>query len=226
MSEWWTYRPSDFLMFSPRVYWRLFESLNAAWWPAQPFLVAAALGWLGLRWRDARGRPEAGLRAAAVFLAACWVLVAWAFMLERFAPVNWPARAYAVLFALQALALLATAIGAGLRSDTGGPRRRAAVALALWALLGHPLLAMVSGRPWQQAEVFGFAPDPTAIGTLAFLLVLRAPSGASRWWFRALWVIPLAWCGVSGLTLATMGSSQAWVLLAAAVLAAAASARR
>ena len=25
MQEWWTYRPADFLLFSPRTYWRLFE---------------------------------------------------------------------------------------------------------------------------------------------------------------------------------------------------------
>ena len=25
MSEWWTYRPEDFLLFSPRVYWRMFD---------------------------------------------------------------------------------------------------------------------------------------------------------------------------------------------------------
>ena len=41
MSEWWTYRPSDFLMFAPRTYWRLFELHNEAWWPAQPLLVLA-----------------------------------------------------------------------------------------------------------------------------------------------------------------------------------------
>ena len=42
MSEWWTYSLSDFLMFSPRTYYRLFELYNAAIWPAQ--LVAIALG--------------------------------------------------------------------------------------------------------------------------------------------------------------------------------------
>ena len=39
MSEWWTYRPEDFLLFSPRVYWRMFELHNAALWPLQ-LLVA------------------------------------------------------------------------------------------------------------------------------------------------------------------------------------------
>ena len=35
MPEWWTYSLSDFLMFSPRTYYRLFELHNAAIWPAQ-----------------------------------------------------------------------------------------------------------------------------------------------------------------------------------------------
>ena len=29
----WSYRLSDFLLFSPRVYWRMFELHNAALWP-------------------------------------------------------------------------------------------------------------------------------------------------------------------------------------------------
>ena len=33
MSEWWTYRAEDFLLFSPRVYWRMFELHNTALWP-------------------------------------------------------------------------------------------------------------------------------------------------------------------------------------------------
>ena len=39
MSEWWTYRLSDFLMFSPRTYYRLFELYNAEVWPGH---------WVGL----------------------------------------------------------------------------------------------------------------------------------------------------------------------------------
>src|SRR5262245_64197596 len=42
MPEWWTYSLSDFLMFSPRTYYRQFELLNAEVWPAQ--VVALALG--------------------------------------------------------------------------------------------------------------------------------------------------------------------------------------
>ena len=55
MSEWWTYTLSDFLLFSPRTYYRLFELYNDEIWPAQ---IAGA----GAR----RGDPRAaGARRAA-----------------------------------------------------------------------------------------------------------------------------------------------------------------
>src|SRR5262245_61678104 len=82
MSEWWSYRPSDFLMFSPRIYWRLFGSINEAFWPAQPALIALGLAWL------ARARAQ---RLAAGALAIASVVVAWAFLWQRFTPINWPA---------------------------------------------------------------------------------------------------------------------------------------
>jgi len=227
-STWWTYRPSDFLMFSPRIYWRLFQSLNEAWWPAQPVLLAAGLSWIGcigLQGSKARAHLGGALRGAAVFLAACWAVVAWAFLLQRFAPINWVATGFAAAFVLQAFALVMLALVGGVRGQASAVRWRAGIALGLWAVLGHPLLSRAFGRPWQQAEVFGLAPDPTAIGSLAFLLLVSANAVTVRWLLRALWFVPLAWCALSAATLATMGSAQAWIVLAAALLALAASIR-
>lgn len=224
MSEWWTYRPSDFLMFSPRIYWRLFESINAAWWPLQAVLVAAGLAWLALTSRATPARSARGASTAAVVLAGSWLLTAWAFLLERFAPINWPAAGYAVVFVVQGLGLLALAIAGG-----GGLQQRAAtapgtplaLAIGLWALLGHPLLAPLAGRPWTQAQVFGLAPDPTAIATLAFLLRVDPATYAARAVWRALRWIPVAWCVLSGVTLATMGEHlETAVMLIAPVAAA------
>ena len=42
MAEWWTYSLSDFLLFAPRTYYRLFELTNEALWPAH--IAALALG--------------------------------------------------------------------------------------------------------------------------------------------------------------------------------------
>lgn len=226
MSAWWTYRPADFLMFSPRIYWRLFETMNEAAWPAQALLVAAGLAWLGLIRRRPRAQGRAAVRGAAALLAGCWALVTWGFMLARFAPINPVAGGFAVLFALQGLGLLAAAAFGGSIAGHRGARRLSAMALGAWALLGHPLLGAAFGRPWQQAEVFGLAPDPTAIGTLAFLLLIEADGIRTRWLLRSLWITPLAWLATSAATLATMDSAQAWVVLAAAALAGAAGLRR
>lgn len=218
MTEWWTYRPSDFLMFSPRIYWRLFQSINQAWWPAQLLLVGAPLAWIAARtqrrlaWADRIALP-------AIFLAGCWSLVAWAFLHQRFAPINWIADTYAVAFAVAALGLLALAAGARLQTLDGGARARIATGLVLWALVAHPLLAVLSGRPWQQAEVVGLAPDPTALATLGFLLVVRPYRGAARWLRWLLCGSAVGWCLISGATLATMESPQAAVPLATVLLA-------
>ena len=63
------------------------------------------------------------------------------------------------------------------------------------------------------AEVFGMAPDPTALFTLGLLLAL--PLRRVGW----LLVIPLVWCATSGATLWAMASPEFWVAPLAGVLA-------
>jgi hypothetical protein len=214
-SEWWTYSLSDFLLFSSRTYYRLFELQNAALWPAQ---IAGLFGGAAAAALLRRGgRARSGI--AAVLLAAAWGWVAWGYFHGRYAAINLVADGYAAAFALQAaLLLLAAALGTLAR-----PARGAAGAIGLGlvacALAGWPLIAPLAGRPWRQAEVFGLAPDPTAIATLGALL-LASPR---RWWLLA---IPAAWCLVTGATLWTMGSPEAWLAPAAAAVALAAAARR
>ena len=232
MTEWWTYRPSDFLLFSPRTYYRLFELYNAAVWPAHLLALGLALVlWLALL----QGRAWAP-RAACALLAAAWLWVAWAFHLQRYAPINWAATWFAAAFALQGVLLAAAAVAhTGTRVVVQrGPARTLGLALLLVALVLPPALGVLLGRPWQQAEVFGLAPDPTALGTLGVLLLLltppRAATGAAaprrpaRAW--RLWPIPLLWCAVTGATLATMQAADAALLPAAALLAVAGAAWR
>ena len=213
MSEWWTYRPSDFLLFSARTYYRLFELLNAGLWPAHLLTVGLGLAlWVALLRRRAWAP-----RAACGLLGVAWLWVAWAFHWQRFSSINWVATWYAAAFAVEGLLVLAFAwFGASLcRSVQPGPRRAVGLGLLLAALLLHPALAAIVGRPWRQAEVFGLAPDPTALATLGLLLLLL-PSRCSRW---LLWPIPLLWCSISGMTLATMGAREAWLMPLAALLA-------
>ncbi|MEO5695584.1 MAG: DUF6064 family protein [Burkholderiaceae bacterium] len=223
MSEWWSYRPADFLLFSSDTYRRLFELYNAAIWPAA-HLLAIAVG-LALVAIALRG-PAWAASAVCALLAAGWLWVAWAFHWQRYVTINWAASGFAVAFAAEALLLLACGAFAR-RLRLRSPRGRAGrvgLGLLLWALLVEPALGPALGRPWLQAELFGLAPDPTAVGTLGLLVMLRGvdavgqPSRAPIYTWL-LWPIPLLWCGLSGLTLTAMQAPDAWLLPAAALLA-------
>jgi Family of unknown function (DUF6064) len=209
MVEWWTYSLSDFLLFSPGTYYRLFELFNVAIWPAQ--ILALAVGAV-IVWLMRAGGAWAG-RLVAALLAACWLWVAWAFLLLRYDTINWAARYFAIGFAVEALLLTWTGIVRnGLHFRRGAdPFARAGIGLFVFALLVQPLLGPLLGRPWLQAEIFGIAPDPTVVASLAVLVAAR----------RAHWellVLPLLWCAISGVTLWTMQSPEAWMLPATAVL--------
>lgn len=194
MSEWASYTLSDFLMFSARTYFRLIELYNLAVWPLH--LLAGVMG-MALIFLARRADERSG-RIAGAILGLSWIWVAWAFHVERYATINSAAPYFAAGFAIQGLML----IWSGRVQATDG---RAGLGLLFAALSGYPLLALVSERPWQQAEMFGIAPDPTAAVTLVLLaLCPRAP-----WW---LWPAPLLWSAVSGATLWTMDVAHAWVL--------------
>ncbi|HEX6137139.1 MAG TPA: DUF6064 family protein [Casimicrobiaceae bacterium] len=188
MSEWWTYRPSSFLPFSPRTWFRLHELYNGEIWPLQ--LVALALG-AAILVLAMRGGTGSGRWIAAI-LAACWTFVAWAFHYRHYATINWAASYFAVAFAIEALLLAWIGVVRGaLAFAPQTAVQRAGVLLAAFALLAEPAIGPLLGRSWSQTEVFGTAPDPTAVATMGVLLA------ADRLCWPLL-VVPLLWCAVSG----------------------------
>jgi len=210
MSEWWTYTLSDFLLFSPRVYYRLFELHNRALWPAHLLTAALGLAILLMLLRPVRGRE----RIIPALLGALWIWIAWAFFGERYATINWAAAYVVPVFVLEGLLLIG--VGAWGRLAFAGVRNGpglAGIGLFALALAGYPLLAAAMGRPWAAAEVLGIAPDPTAVATLA---VLALAHGKVRRW---LMIIPLLWCAVTGATLWAMEAGDALVAPAAALAA-------
>jgi hypothetical protein len=204
MSEWWTYRLEDFLLFSPRVYWRMFELQNAQYWPLHLLMLALGGVILFLAFRQPRRHD----RLIGLILAALWVFVGWSFLWQRYMAINWAIVYVAPMFAVQALLIAATS---GMtvfgRQDIAG---RAGLLIAAFGLVFYPLLPALFGRPWTNAEVFGIAPDPTAIATLGFLLA------ASGRMVLLLFPVPLIWLLLSGVTLDTMGDRQSLLPLLAA----------
>lgn len=207
-SEWWTYSLRDLLLFSSRTYYRLFELYNAAIWPAQ----VAALG-LGLAVLALLRRPSAArARAIAAILAGCWLWVAIAFHAHRYAKINSAAISFAAAFGLEAALLIWIGVLRGRLSfeRTAG---RAGFWIFFFALAIEPILGPLLGRGWRQVELFGVAPDPTAVATLGILLLA---SGRGRW---SLLAVPAIWCVISGATLLAMKAPDAWIPPLAAVLA-------
>lgn len=203
MTEWWTYSLSDFILFSPRTYYRLLERHNVALWPGH----ILALG-LGLVVAGLLRRPTAShQRVVSALLAVLWAWVAWAFFWNRYATINWAAVYIVPLFAVEVLLLIWIGV-VHQRLSWVAKRDAAGVigpTLFIVGLALYPALAPLLGRPWQQAEVFGVAPDPTAIATLGLLLLAQ---GRPRWELMA---VPVIWCVLSGATLWALGSPEAWI---------------
>jgi Family of unknown function (DUF6064) len=192
MSEWWTYRLDDFLMFAPRTYWRLIELYNRDLWPLQLLTLSVGAVLVGL----AGSRNPRAPRAVLAGLALAWLLVAWAFHWQRYATINWGARSLAMAFLLQALLLLGAAVGMrGHAREARVMARPAGLLLAAAAVLLYPLIGIGAGRAIAQAEVFGLMPEPTALATVGLLLAV-AP-----WRHAWLLVIPLLSLVVGALTL-------------------------
>lgn len=210
MSEWWTYGLRDLLLFSPQTYYRQFELHNAEWWPLP--MLTQLLGLALPFWLRRAGKQASRLAMAA--LALCWLWVAWAFHWQRYAAINLAGGYFALAFALEALLLLWMAIKrSDMPAQPSGLRRTAGMALSLYVPLLHPLAGILQGRSLVQAEVFGMAPDPTALATLGALLL----AAGSRFWLLA--TIPLLWCFLSGATLWAMESPDFFVVPMLALLA-------
>lgn len=213
MSEWWTYELSNFLLFSPRTYDRLLESYNHTVWP---WHLMALLSGFAVLLLAARERSRRDSLVLVSILALAWAWVGWAFLLERYAPINWAARWAALAFAVQAALLVATELARKEETKTA-PRfaRVGGLLVSAFAIGALPLLERALGRPWTQVEVFAIFPDATALATLGILVARRRVD-------VHLVVIPFLWCLAGAATLAALGRPDAVALVSAALLAIAA----
>ena len=210
MSEWWTYKLSDFQLFSEQTYYRLFELYNTGIWPMQILaLLAGVFISVLLYWKP----PWHG-RAIAAILSACWLWVAWAYHWQHYATINWAARYFAAGFAIQAALFIWIGVicNCMVTSEFKLFSHRVGLVVFLFALVVYPCLAPLTGRLWQQTEVFGIAPDPTSVASLGILLL-----AAGRVYWEIL-IIPLIWCAIGGAILWQMSSPEALVLLLAGFL--------
>lgn len=213
MQDWSSYTLSDFLLFSPRVYERMFVLLNQDIWPAQLLFLAAGIAILVGIVRGHPLAPRLGLAA----LALGWMLVASVFFGGRYEQINWLGSYIAPIAVLQGASLLAFAVFAGERLQCGRirplPASMVASAVLLLGLVAYPLVEAAFGRHLAGTQIVFISPDPTAVATLGLAALLRSHL---RW---PLMVVPVAWCAFTGLTLWTLGRADFFVAPVAAVLA-------
>ena len=185
MSEWWTYRPSDFLLFSSQAYYRLFELYNSDIWPMQLLAIAFGIAILALILR----KPPWQGRAVTAILASFWIWIAWFYHIKHYSTINWAATYFAIGFAIQAALLLW--IGVFRARLVFFPANRtlnlAGISIYVFALLALPTISPLFGRQWTQAEILGICPDPTVIATLGLQLLT---TGRTFW---ELLFIPILW---------------------------------
>lgn len=207
MSEWWDYGLADLLLFSPRVYYRLFEIMNTTWWLVVVSALVAGVIASGLALRHG----FRGNRVILVLLALVWAWCGYGFLWQYYRPINWAIPYLLPGFALQVVLFAIFAarplpLRFGWRGDFSS---YVGVTLVACALIAFPFVGLIEGRDLLQAELFGSAADPTALGTLGFVLLSR---GTWRW---ALLPVPLLWCVISAGTLWVMDQQVAFAMLAA-----------
>ncbi len=211
MPDLWSYSFSDLLMFSPRVYFRLIALRNGALWPAQILTIGLGLAMICLAIRMTPRHSRINLSIC----GAMWIWIAWSFFWKDYATINWAAAYFAPVAALQGALCIGLGI-VGTQPHPGQARNASslfALGILTFAVVGYPLIAPLTGRPWMAADIIGISPDPTAAATAA---VLASVESRTRW---LLLVIPVFWCAMTGMTLWAMDASEYFVAPLCALIA-------
>ncbi|WP_417514100.1 DUF6064 family protein [Minwuia sp.] len=212
MGDWLTYSLSDFLMFGPETYWRLFERANEGSGLIDTLrrILPALLLILSLGPFRA---GSANVRAGFVILCATMLWVAWSFIWDLYRPIYWPMAYLAPVYALGGAVFIAAALTEPREIESAAGRSALRVTLGLIAFAYvYAVLGAVVERSIQSVELISVAPDPTAVAALGFALLAR------RLWHRALLLaVPVIWLSISAITLYALGSLQ-WIALLIAIL--------
>lgn len=191
MGDLTTYRLSDFILFSATTYFRQFELYNHATWPLHLLAVVFSCVTIYALWK----KPHRAARLVAALLVVSWLWVAWAFLYQRFYQIHIVANWYALAFVLQAGLLAWYGVIQNRFVPVSGNLLRVKFGAGLFfvAFVLYLFIPFLSGRHWLQLEMIFLAPDPTVLATLAILLFYQSP--------KVLWVIPIIWILLSGMTL-------------------------
>jgi len=194
------------LPFSRPEFLQVFSDFNQSIWPLQ--WITAALGVLavgllvsGQAWKH---------RAIASILSAFWLITGAGYHWLFFARINPAAYLFGSLFVIAALLFLIEGIARG-RIRFRLPRGVSGwmpLALMGYALVLYPVVGLAATHPYPETPLFGVAPCPTTIFTLALL------TGAYHPRPMLLAAVPLLWAVVGGSAAILLDMPQDWGLIA------------
>jgi uncharacterized protein DUF6064 len=197
-TNWLSYSLSDFLMFGPEVFLRLFVRINQDIWPWQGVaaVMVVAIGVL-----LARGGIMAR-RAVLLLVAVAWLWSGAGFLIHYYGPINLPATWFGWAFVLQGALLTVAALLWPWDAVASRPAlSRWSIGLGWVALMGlAPLLTVAQTGNGQAAALFAITPDVTVLGAVACMLLFPR---RVRWLFL---LLPLVWALFSVATLWTLGT--------------------
>ncbi|MEQ8813912.1 MAG: DUF6064 family protein [Thalassobaculum sp.] len=199
------------LPFSAEALDALIGLYNLAIWPVPLLGAALAAAAVAHSLRPVRG----GDHLVAALLAVAWGWVGIVFHVRQVAAIDFMAPVYGAFFVLQAL-LLAWAGATSrwqplrFRPDVGG---WTGLGLATVAVVGYPILAVLTGHDWPRIPFASTAPDPTVMLTLGLLMLSAGPV---RLYLLA---VPVLWSLVAGMTALSLDTPDRLILPAAAGLA-------
>lgn len=171
--------------FTPQQFFEVFSAYNAAIWPAQVVAYALGLAAVVSLWLAPAHAP----RFIACVLALMWLWNGVCYHWLAFSPINPAAKAFAVVFVVQAVLFTAIALmhhGISIRLGRDF-RAVAGFGFIAYAMLIYPIFGLWAGHGFMAGPMFGVAPCPTTIFTIGLLLLMRGRGVA---WLS---VIPFLW---------------------------------
>jgi len=177
----------DLLIFSPESYFKLFELSNKALWPFHIVLGLLAIAALVLLYK----RQRFTSKLIFIWLGLVWTFVGYWYFGFYYSQINTYAHIISVAFWAEACLLFIYAFYANHESintlvtsipstsltptKTSNKKWRLLMggALIFYGLLVHPIVSLsIWNQTLSRLELFSIAPDPTAIATVGFILLL------------------------------------------------------
>jgi hypothetical protein len=177
------------LPFTETEFFEVFTRYNAAVWPFQLVLFAAAVASFAAAMRRVSWAP----RVMYALLAFLWLWMAVVYHALYFRSINPAASVFAAIFLLQAALLAWTVRTPGSIQPDRSLQGILGLALVVYALLLYPIVGAAVGHAYPANPTFGL-PCPTTLFTMGILLWARPTR-------PALLFMPILW-SIVGLTAA------------------------